>query len=138
MPYAALPENEPLVPVFCCQQPVKIQGSIADGRKNAHGETTRGAPLRDGCFIVRLLGRGLGQGYFTSMRWRTIILILVILIGLPVYIWAAMAALSLMPSGWPVLIKTPFYLIAGILWAFFLPPLFKWSAKDPNSQFEPK
>ena len=72
------------------------------------------------------------------MRWRTIILVLIILIGLPLYIWAAVTALSFMPDGWPVLVKTPFYLIAGILWAFFLPPLFKWSAKDPGSQFDPK
>ena len=94
--------------------------------------------MRDGCSIVWHLGFCLTQGYFTLMRWRTIILILIILIGLPVYIWVAMTALSFMPAGWPILVKTPFYLIAGILWAFFLPPLFKWSAKDPDSHFEPK
>ena len=72
------------------------------------------------------------------MRWRTVILVLIILIGLPLYIWAALTALSLIPGGWPIMAKAPFYLVAGILWAFFLPPLFRWSAKDPGSQFDPK
>ena len=94
--------------------------------------------MRDGCSIVWHLGFCLTQGYFTLMRWRTILLILIILIGLPVYVWVAMTELSLMPDGWPILLKTPFYLIAGILWAFFLPPLFMWSAEDPDSHFEPK
>ena len=49
-----------------------------------------------------------------------------------------LTALSLIPGGWPIMAKAPFYLVAGILWAFFLPPLFRWSAKDPGSQFDPK
>ena len=115
-----------------------IQSPVTYPALHGNLKTTVRTPLRDSSFLRWQLGTGVAQGYFTPMRWRTIILILVILIGLPVYIWAAMTALSLIPDGWPILIKTPFYLIAGILWAFFLPPLFKWSAKDPKSHFEPK
>ena len=72
------------------------------------------------------------------MRWRTIILVLIILIGLPLYIWAALTALSLIPGGWPVLAKAPFYLVAGILWAFFPAAAVPLERKDPGSQFDPK
>lgn len=138
MSFASSAKNQLPVVVVLVQQPVNIQRAVTDPPLHRDPKPAPRTPLGDSSFFRWQLGTGVTQGYFTSMRWRTIILVLVILIGLPVYIWAAMAALSLIPAGWPVLIKTPFYLIAGILWAFFLPPLFKWSAKDPNSQFEPK
>ena len=43
--------------------------------------------------------------------------------GMPTAYDVPLTALSLIPGGWPIMAKAPFYLVAGILWAFFLPPL---------------
>ncbi len=57
--------------------------------------------------------------------WRKPVGVLAIL--LLITIWAILvASLSALVGGWPILLQSIFYMVAGISWIFPLRPLLRW------------
>ncbi|TNE61878.1 MAG: DUF2842 domain-containing protein [Alphaproteobacteria bacterium] len=59
---------------------------------------------------------------------RSYVGMLILIVGLTLYAFAA-AALGDLLIGWPILVQTLYYLVAGIVWIFPVKYLFGWIGK---------
>lgn len=65
-----------------------------------------------------------------SWRARRFWSIVVLLVGLPLYVVAAVTVMSSLPERPPLWLEAPIYVVLGIAWAFPLRWLFRGIARD--------
>lgn len=70
--------------------------------------------------------------YLASMRWRSPLAGLAIIVGLAVYVVAVVTLADFVPNH--VLAETVYYLVAGIAWIWPAVSVIGWARQDPGSE----